>query len=253
VSLRRLRALLALCDQALDWKTGRRLRRQARDLGRIVSTLRDADVLVEDIARPALGGAGNASALLQTLEAHRAQTRAATRRALCEAGATAFALRLLEAAELRSWQPRKKKQRRRLEAPLLPTLEPVLDRAWKKVCRRGHRLARLSAEKRHRLRKDLKQLRYLAEIATLAADAPDSRRFFRRLERLQDDLGLLNDLVTVEQRQLSADDAATRESVASVRMQLQASPALDAQTALARAARHWRKLHKTGPFWRSGK
>lgn len=253
VSLRRLRALLLFCEQALGWKAGGRLRRQARDLGRLVAALRDADVLVEDIAMPALGADDDASVLLDPLDARRERTRAATRRALCEAGATAFALRLLEIAELHSWQPRQKKRRRRLDAPLLRLLEPVLDRAWKKVRRRGRRLERLSAAKRHRLRKDLKQLRYLAEIATLAADAPDSRRFFRRLERLQDDLGLLNDLVTLEQRHIPADDPAARDCVAGILERLQTSPALDAQTVLARAARRWRKLHKAGPFWRAAR
>ena len=249
VSLRRLRSLLQAGEGTLRRRHSRDLRKRARDIGRLISALRDADALIEDIVGPALCGDAGEPAMLGALEAWREQVRLTTRVALREAHATAFAVSLLELADLATWRPRDRGRRRRLRGRLLDLLQPALDRAWNTACAHGASLSRLSAEQRHELRKDLKHLRYTAELALLDHRAPDAGRFFLRLEALQDDLGLLNDLVVLDRvtPQLRSQAAASVFDRLLERLRKQRD--MDPAAVLRRATRRWRVLRRDGPFW----
>lgn len=95
-----------------------------------------------------------------------------------------------------------------------------LDRAWKRVRRPGKSLGTLAAEDRHRLRIEMKKLRYATEF--FAGLAPRHRRreraaFTGHLRDLQERFGELNDLET--RRQLApqlfeGDDEAFQAEVA---------------------------------------
>lgn len=76
----------------------------------------------------------------------------------------------------------------------------ILTKRAKKFKRHGRKLRELSDEDRHELRKEGKKLRYASEFfAGLYRDGaarPEHRAFLEKLEKLQDDLGELNDLAT---------------------------------------------------------
>ncbi|HMI18071.1 MAG TPA: CHAD domain-containing protein [Sphingomonas sp.] len=76
----------------------------------------------------------------------------------------------------------------------------VLDRHRKRLRRRGQHLARLSDHDRHKVRIEAKKLRYAAEFfASLWPTGKARRRqddFLEAMEKLQDQLGELNDRVT---------------------------------------------------------
>lgn len=65
----------------------------------------------------------------------------------------------------------------------------------RKVQRRGRRFDALTPEEQHRVRKQLKRLRYLAEFAAPLWPRKDVKRYLKRLRPMQDVLGLHNDVV----------------------------------------------------------
>ncbi|GJE18791.1 CYTH and CHAD domain-containing protein [Methylobacterium marchantiae] len=78
--------------------------------------------------------------------------------------------------------------------------EEVLDKARRRIRKRGRHLHRLDAEERHEVRIEAKKLRYGAEFfASLYAEKKAQKRhkaFVSALSDLQDHLGALNDLAT---------------------------------------------------------
>ncbi len=79
-----------------------------------------------------------------------------------------------------------------------------LARRWRKLRKKGKALAKLDARGRHKLRIQTKKLRYAAEFfaALFTTKRAHKRRqkFMPALERLQDELGDLNDIVVHEKR-----------------------------------------------------
>lgn len=77
----------------------------------------------------------------------------------------------------------------------------TLERYRRKVKRKGRNLARLDDDKRHEVRKSAKKLRYAAEFFSCLferkVEKRRHKRFVKALEKLQDQLGALNDLATV--------------------------------------------------------
>ncbi len=243
VALRRLRVALRLFRPILEPAEARALAERARDLGRLVSPLRDADVLVTDLLLPA--ARTEDPGLAAALEAWHAATRDAVRARLRAAGATGFAIRLLRHAALGGWQ--RPGARARLAAPFETMLGPGLDRLWKTIRHRAARLAELDPEERHELRKDLKKLRYGTELAGSRASA---RPFLGALKRLQEDLGAINDLAVLEG---FAPDlaAAERARLAELVRRLGRRDQARADTLMGRACRHWRALAQVTPWWRA--
>ena len=93
--------------------------------------------------------------------------------------------------------------RDRGDLPIEVAAAEQLNRRRKKIRKRGKALARLDAQRRHRLRIQAKKVRYAAEF--FAGVFPGRRAAKRRekfssaLERLQDGLGELNDIVVHEE------------------------------------------------------
>ena len=249
VALRRLRVLLRGFAPGLRRRPLRGLERRARDLGRLASPLRDADALIEDLLRPRLTGEADAAALIGALEKQREDIRARGREDLLAAAATGFAIELLALADLGSWRPQGRRRRALLECPPVMALAPALEARWQRAKKRGRNLASLSPSQRHRLRKDLKQLRYLAELAAAPGNLPGAERFLKRLAKLQRDLGFLNDLAVLEALQLPTEDARALAALERVSDAFAGGGGGGRRRALRRAARHWRKLAAQGRFW----
>jgi triphosphatase len=130
-----------------------------------------------------------------------------------------------------------------------------LRRRWRKVRKRGKGLARLDAGKRHRLRIQVKKLRYAAEFfGDLFAGkkaAKKQKKFVPALERLQDGLGDLNDIVVDEDLIAAMGTPRGRSS----RQQVFAAGLLtgreDARfdAAMTAATDGYQALVKVKPFW----
>lgn len=227
VALRRLRSALRLHRPLLDEGLARALADQARDIGRIVGELRDFDVQSE-----ALG-------LSELLFEPRTALRKRVHEALGEARATAFAIRLLGLAAIGGW----KKAEAQGGVALQTLLSRAFNRLWARASALGDRLSTLEDEDQHELRKNLKKLRYLLEYAEKNSE---TKSFISKLKKLQEELGILNDIIT-----LSSWDPhlsmPLREKLEAARRQRQAAILPKADQALGRACRYWRDLRKLVP------
>lgn len=232
VALRRLRAALALHQPLIRKAVARDLAQKAKDLGRIVAPLRDCDVRV----RALQNSAGLSPELDDALARHSGKIRAQVRENLRKAGATGFALFLLELAALGGWQ----RPPQRANHSLSDLSSRALDRLWRKTGQLGDRLSALDDEERHEFRKILKKLRYSLE---LTAKTPDIRLFLSKLKKLQDELGTLNDGHVFAAWHVPLD-AVLQRQFANARAELEIGLSDREDLALGRACRHWRDLRK---------
>ena len=109
----------------------------------------------------------------------------------------------------------------------------------------------LDAEHRHELRKELKKLRYAVEF--LAPLYPDKRiePFLKRLKKLQDVFGELNDAATRQGdvcRRRRAAGGAMLTAQRAIGWLIGASQAR-AEHGWAGAKALWKDLEETKPFW----
>lgn len=189
VGLRRLRGVARIAAAAAPANPPlTELSARAKWLGRQVAGLRDLDVVRTDLLAEARAEAPDEPGfdLLDAALRGRADLKRAELRRLLR-GARAEALfSALVTAPVLDTVPRKMRL-----AKLAPR---ALDESWKKVKARARGLDTLTVSDRHELRKALKMLRY--ECDFLAPLYPDraSRSFRKRLRRLQDVFGALNDL-----------------------------------------------------------
>lgn len=182
-----------------------------RNVGIALAAARDWEVM-RDETLPTLGrldsGSGTAAALRARLDAHiermLERARAQCRAAFLHPG---YSRLLLEfSAELYAWQhPPASDSAQPNEWPPLPAfMRARLKRAAKVVRKRAaaavkNRPERLGAQQTHRLRIAVKKLRYGLEFACPLLPEPTTTRYREALSRLQDTLGILNDLNTTEQ------------------------------------------------------
>lgn len=259
VGLRRLRSAFAVFAPVLDSPELERLKGEARWLGREVGALRDLDVVAGEIAHreAALQPDEPSLALLAAaLDAAAAERRHHLVALLAGERAQTLVLDLVRFAETRGWLvPSDCEQTARLAAPVPELASAVLDKVWKQVRRHARAIETLSVTQRHELRKRLKKLRYTVEFFGPLYPGKRLEQFLKRLKRLQDVFGELNDAATVKSV-LSGPDAPVA-----------AGPDADAGrqraigwligASLARAERGWdgakqlwKDLESRKPFWR---
>jgi inorganic triphosphatase YgiF len=238
VALRRLRTALRLFRPILERDPAEELAHAARDIGRLVSPLRDADVLAGGLLMPRAD-----PCLASVLRRWTEETRQAVRGQLLDVGATGFAIRLLSLAALGGWQ--RQGQRDRLLRPHEEVVRPALASLWAKVSHAGKRLAGLSPEERHEFRKDLKKLRYAMEMVSREAQPP---AFVPAVKRLLQDLGDLNDLSVLEGFQPDLGSAEAQAALAALKSGLPHATTARTDQLLGRACRHWRALAALNPL-----
>ena len=192
IALRRLRSALSLFRATVRGKDYQGLRDELGWLSGQLGDARNLDVLLAGEAGPA-GDDGARGRLV------RARSRAYHRveAALASERVRALMLRLALWIEAGAWRFRERASR-----DLAGLAAHQLERWWRRVRRHGARLGKVGAEDRHRLRLDVKKLRYAAEfLAGLAAGkAQRARRdrFIAALKELQERLGDLNDATAAE-------------------------------------------------------
>jgi triphosphatase len=140
-----------------------------------------------------------------------------------------------------------------LAAPAAARGAEVLDSRAKKARKLGRGLAHRTVPERHRLRIELKKLRYAGEfLASLFPErAPD--RWLKRLAELQDSLGALNDVATAERllgevaARLGREWGAAHDRGAGFLLGWITGTA---ERRLGRLEREWKAFRKARPFWR---
>ena len=124
----------------------------------------------------------------------------------------------------------------------------ALARRLRKLTAAGASIEQVDAAGLHALRLRAKRLRYAAEVFAPLYSAKATRRFLRRLAKLQDRLGHLND-GTVAQALLAELGATSgpRAHAAGLVLGFLAARAEDARSRIGKA---WARFHRLPPFWR---
>jgi inorganic triphosphatase YgiF len=238
VALRRLRSAFSLFGElfAAD-EQARGLRDGLRGLAASLGEARNLDVLIERAGE---------SAVRTRLEVAREEAYVRVAAALDSPQARALMLELMEWLAVGPWSTDAENADRRAE-PVRAFATGALDRARRKVKKRGQRLAKVDDEARHTLRKEAKKLRYASEFFGSLFDDKRGRRRYKRfvaaLEELQDQLGALNDLATApgEMRKLGLDsDPEARALLGTETKQHLIAAAAEAHDGLVDAKRFWR-------------
>lgn len=190
VTLRRLRTCLRVFKPVVRREPANRIRWVARYIGAIVGELRDADVLIEDMIRPTLQAD---AAMPAGVDAWRENIRAKVRMSLQSARAMRFANDLILLTETGGWRA---KTARKQSIAATDLINAALDIVGARAAARAGRMLLLTAQERHDLRKDLKTLRYTAELS--AAHDERAAAMAAALKRLQSVLGELNDVHMLE-------------------------------------------------------
>ncbi|MBZ6076547.1 CYTH and CHAD domain-containing protein [Microvirga puerhi] len=237
VGTRRLKAAVALFEPLVDDRESKAVRKRLRWIGRKLGHVRDMDVYVHtlretgpDLDREALNEAERErakayEALLKTLEKRRFMRSVLWLAAWIEAG---------------QWHFRRKQRVQEARAiPATDRASTELQRRWKRIRKGARRLPDLDAERRHKLRIRIKELRYGLEFfaATFPAKQAERRRqsMLSNLQDQQDELGEMNDIIMAE-KLFPAHGAEKSQATRMKRLE-------------TRAEASARKLVKAKPFW----
>ena len=229
VAMRRLRSAFSLFRPVIAGPEADCLRDGVKALSGLLGQARDVDVTIALLRRT--GGDGkNASTELRRLKRARVAAYDALAAKLASDEVPGLFLDLAAWAEAGGWRDRPRAGRS-LEA----FAEERLGRLWRKVRKAGKRIADVDAEARHRLRIDVKKLRYASEFfagLSLGGGRRLWKDFLKQLEQLQESLGALNDIEIAAQ---IASDCPVRREV---------------EALLRSAQRSHDALREIGPYWR---
>ncbi len=253
IGLRRLRSALGAFAPALGCAELERLSDLARGIGATVGTLRDLDVLAEDLLVPAAEtapGERGFPRLADAVARRREAVRREVRQALSGPEVAAFVLDLAGFVATRGWQAGDA-DAAALEADIRTLARQALDGRWKAVRKRAKDLGALSMDERHEMRKSMKKLRYVADVFDSLFPERKVARFRAALKSLQDDFGRLNDAAMVEALLRGPKAPGARDPDAQrAAGRLIGATLAEAAHLWPRAIKDWQALAKQGPFWR---
>jgi inorganic triphosphatase YgiF len=240
VAMRRLRSAFTLFRPVIVDDVFAALREEVRWFTDQLGPARNLDVLLKR--------AGHRSAdLREVLEGERERAYDQVIEALNSARLRRLTLDLVAWIETGPWRDSEQAQE-----PLEDFASAQLDKRWRKVKRPGRVLAKLDPEARHRLRIEIKKLRYAIEfLAALQRDqaAQRQKQFAAALEEMQEQLGELNDVETA--RGLLADLLNLRPNAQELIAAAQdEAPQSSEGEAVRAAARAFERLVEIGRFWR---
>jgi inorganic triphosphatase YgiF len=251
VGLRRLRSALRVFRPIADSHRLRELDAKARELGRVVGELRDADVLIDEVVAPVVAsnhGELDFARLREVLASERNAKRERVRAALLSPSWSGFQLKLALLSKVSVWSDTRD-QGAALERPVRKHARKALERSWRKVARWAKQIDALTIEERHQMRKSLKVLRYAAEFFHPIYPPKKARRFLKELKYLQAIFGYLNDVAMAKKlMDLSPDHSAEADLQRAVGYVLGWHTAR-AHESWALAKTRWRRLESASRFW----
>ena len=201
VAVRRLRSAAAAFAPFLPEPAVSPARTGLKWLGASLGPARDWDVFVTETLPPIAVEFGAHAGLKDFLARcgklrRRANTRA--RRAVHSARYRRLMLWLAAWLASRGWLTRADPSARApLEGPVTEFAASVLEQRYGQVRKKGRKLLGLSPVELHQLRIAIKKFRYAADFLAGLYEVKAARAVLKRLSRLQDILGAMNDAATV--------------------------------------------------------
>ncbi len=254
VSMRRLRAALALFQREFSCATFGVLRGDAKRIASAMGEARNWDVFAELVrSGPAASfhGERGLETVLAACEAHRAAGYDAVDALLKQVGTTQFVLSALAFVARRGWRNTVPgADLPRLSSPAAGFAALSVDRLHHRLRKRGRHILEMPAGERHELRVALKRLRYATDFfGNLFPNASAVRAYARAAAKLQDVLGVFNDMVMVselvQRLQLGGDLHAVRAAGLVIGWYGRAGQADNRELRDA-----WDGFRKAKPFWR---
>ncbi|TWB23962.1 inorganic triphosphatase YgiF [Nitrospirillum bahiense] len=217
VAVRRLRSALTLFKAILPEPQAATLKTALKGLADAVGPARSWDVFLEELLAPvaaAMPEQESLQALAVAAQGARGRGHTAARAAVSGPGYTELLLTLGRWVDGRCWRDDAPADRLAwLGQPLLPFADAVLTRQRHRAAKRSRHFERLDAPARHGLRIAMKKLRYAVDFFRELYPQKAVRKYLERLSGLQDGLGHLNDVATMDAliRELRADLAAAKD------------------------------------------
>jgi inorganic triphosphatase YgiF len=200
IALRRLRSVFKVYKPLLRRKRIEAIEAAVRALGTILGVARDLDVLQTELLDPAIKALGEADHLAPLLAALAAKKTEAYQQVSQALGSSHYRRLLIDLCALAHADDVGKLQPNApsLDQPVAVLAWSALSRAHDKLLERGDGFETLSKSGRHDVRIALKRLRYALDFFGNVFDSDAKKKFMKRLARLQDDLGRMNDVAVAE-------------------------------------------------------
>jgi triphosphatase len=200
VALRRLRAMFKLFKAIVPEELRRRAVGEMKWIAGTLGIARNWDVFAAHLASVAAAFPEDPAvkALADATAAKQEEARRGVSETIASARYTDFVLQMLTALSDRGQRLNEAGSSVLLAAPIAQLGSTLLDRRYRKARKLARKFAELDPPRRHRFRIALKELRYAADALAGLYERKAIKRQLRRLAALQDDLGLLNDVATME-------------------------------------------------------
>lgn len=251
VALRRLRSAFSVFRDLIGPTRGAELLEEMQWITALLGEARDLDVFLTETLPPLLSQFGTHAGLDRL---HERATRlqrlayAQLRTALNSQGYQRLLLNLGAWLESEGWRDGDHTDR-----GIADLAEAVLGKRYKRLRRHGKRLSEMHPEERHQTRIAAKKLRYAAEFFTSLYHPGRSRAFTQRLARVQDRLGVLNDIAVTGQLLERLLGARPDRVLAETRTLFAGWNACHAMHSLSHMNEAWRDFAAQKPFWRSSR
>jgi len=217
---------------------------------------RDWDVFLAETLAPMREGWGpdaDLDLLEQAAARRRDESYATAQAAIRSRRYTALLLRLGAWVEGRGWRDAAKPEAlATLDGPAKVMAAAVLHRRHEKLRKAGRHIKTMSTEERHRLRIQVKKLRYATEFMGTLYPRRKVTKLLVSLKGLQDCLGSLNDLSVAREQMMTLTTGARRDKAARLAF---AAGLVIGWHGHAGGAREdevvglWRRFSRRKPFW----
>jgi inorganic triphosphatase YgiF len=255
VALRRLRTAFDVFEKPARAPPLAPLAEEARWLSRCLGEARDLDVFKDEIMAPAAKAFPDDAAfgaLAEATEKARALAWTEALTAISSARYTAFVLDLAALIEHPGLEGADAETQALLALPARSFAGQALDTLFAAAEKLGKKLPDLEWLDCHRLRRRLKRLRYAAEFFLSLYPEGDTAPVMKRLARLQNTFGALNDAATAQRivDMLINKNPQGLETLAWAGGVVVGWHQHTARAMRKEGARCWQALCHTAPFWR---
>lgn len=254
VALRRLRSAFSVFKPVIACASVAETKGRLKNFAAILGRARDWDVFLDGLGRSILESFPAHPAMTRLLEAareRRAQHYAALADYLREDAFRRLGVTLVALPPARPWRADAPETRLAvLEAPVIDFARRVLHRRLRRLVADGKDFEALPPPQLHRLRLDTKRLRYACEFFAPLFPNRHAKRFIRRLSKVQDALGQVNDGAVVERlMEELATEKTDQIEQAFARGVVSGYAAASAQGARKEAGKAWERFNELDPFW----
>jgi CHAD domain-containing protein len=201
IGLRRMRAAMSIFSDIIPVKGAKNIKAELKWLTAELSSARELDVFLTEVVTPLedFAHSTDIQRFSRDLAGRRGAAIKRAKAAVCSNRFRNFTLSIAEWLEVGNWRmPQDMLLRERGEEPIETLVVAQLNRRWRKIRKRGRRLAELDTRKRHKLRIKTKNLRYASEFFESLFSGKKTRKqqqkFLAALRDMQDCLGDLNDI-----------------------------------------------------------